>query len=764
MALKVVGKGVTRIDALSKVTGQAVFGADVYLPAMLYGKVLRSPLSHALIKKIDVSKARALPGVRAVVTGDELPYLGGEAIKDMPFLARGKVRFAGEPVAAVAAVDEETAAQAVELIEVEYEEIPGVFDLLEAAKEKAPLVHEHSASYTHIAAAKIIPGTNICNLIEFSKGDINKGFEASDYIFEDTFTTHYVHHGQIEPHTAVAKVDANGNITLWTPNDGPHRLRKDLSDALGVPVTRVQVISTYTGGGFGGKGGLKMEPVAVVTAMKTGGKPVKFVMTREEVFTASLIRHSTVIRLKTGVKTDGTLVARDVEVYWDTGAYSEKGPTVCAQSSDAAAGPYVIPHVHIKGLCVYTNKIPAGAYRGYGSPQVTWAYESQMDIIAKKLGIDPVVIRLKNALDEGDQTPAGQIVHGIGLKECITKAAVEIKWHEPSRSSNGRKRAKGIACTYKNTKTPSASAAIITLNMDGTVNISSSACEIGQGAFTILTQIAAEVLGVPMEKISITMPDTNTTPYDSSTTSSRTTYHMGNAVIGAANDVIRQLKALAVALWGEAPDRVAHSEGKIYSLDDPAKTLKYQDLIGKVFGAGGCVIGRSLFYPQIPKSTVKSSANELWGGPSIFWMYGAQAVEVEIDEETGHLEVIKAAAAHDVGKAINPVTCCQQIEGGFVHGMGIALFEDIIFNEGVIMNANFHDYKIPTAMDVPGELVPLIVEAADPGGPFGAKGIGEPVLNPAAAAIANAVASAVGIRIKNSHLRIEDILSALYNS
>ncbi|HHX77097.1 MAG TPA: molybdopterin-dependent oxidoreductase, partial [Firmicutes bacterium] len=653
---------------------------------------------------------------------------------------------------------------AIELIEVEYEEIPAVFDLLEAVKEKAPLVHVDSASYAHIAAAKIIPGTNICNLVELSKGDINKGFAASDYIFEDTFTTHYVQHGQIEPHAAVAKVDASGNITLWTPNDGPHRLHKDLADALGVPATHIRIISTYTGGGFGGKGGLKMEPVAVVTAMKTGGRPVKFVMTREEVFTASLIRHSTVIRLKTGVKADGTLVARDVEVYWDTGAYAEKGPTVCAQSSDAAAGPYVIPHVHIKGLCVYTNKVPAGAYRGYGSPQVTWAYESQMDIIAEKLGIDPVAIRLKNALDEGDQTPAGQIVRGIGLKECITRAAEEIKWHEPpSPGSNGRKRAKGIACTYKNTKTPSASAAIITLNMDGTANISSSACEIGQGAFTILTQIAAEVLGIPMEKISITMPDTGTTPYDSSTTSSRTTYHMGNAVIGAANDVIEQLKAMAAALWGEAPHRIACGEEQVYSLDDPARTLKYQELIKKVYGAGGSVIGRSLFYPEIPKSTVKQSANELWGGPSIFWMYGAHAVEVEIDEETGQLEVIKAVAAHDVGKAINPVNCCQQIEGGFVHGMGIALFEEIMFNEGAIMNANFHDYKIPTAMDAPREFLPIIVEAADPGGPFGAKGIGEPVLNPTAAAIANAVCRATGIRIKHSHLKMEDILSALQN-
>src|SRR3990170_1466523 len=364
-----VGKPVTRVDALEKVSGAAVFGPDVKLVGMLYGKALRSPHAHARIVSINLDAVRKLPGVRAVVTGADMPgVLGGEAVKDMPFLAQGKVRYMGEPVAAVAAEDEATALKAIGLIEVVYDQLPVAADAMAA---------------------------------------LEKGARESDEVFEDEFSSQTVHHAPLEPHSAVAQVDVNGRIVVWGPNDSPHRLRKDLADALRMRLDKVRVVSTYVGGGFGGKGGLKAEPIAVALALKANHRPVKVVFTREEVFQATLVRHAAVVRIKTGVKRDGMLMAREVKIVWDTGAYAEKGPTVCSQATAAAAGPYRVPHVHLIGQCVYTNKAVAGAYRGYGTPQLAWAYESQMDIIAKKLGIDPLELRLRNILREGDVNPVG---------------------------------------------------------------------------------------------------------------------------------------------------------------------------------------------------------------------------------------------------------------------------------------------------------------------------------------------------------------------
>ena len=489
-----VGQRVPRVDAIEKVTGQAMYGDDLAFQNVLYAKAVRSPHAHARILNIDAGKAQKLFGVKAIAIGKDLPVLGGEALKDYPFLAVDKVRYVGDPVVAVAAIDERIAEEAVDLIKVEYEELPPVLDPLKAMESGAPLVHENLHLYKHIPVIKPVEHTNICHHVQFIKGDVKQGFDESDLVFEDTFTTQMIQHGAIEPHMAVAQVDPSGRVTVWVTNDGPHRLRNDLASALGIPLSKVRVISPpYMGGGFGGKGGLKMETICIALALKTNGRPVKMVLTREEVFTASLVRHPSVVRVKTGVKKDGTMVAREVNIVYDTGAYAEKGPTVCEQASTGAVGPYRIPHVKVDGYCVYTNKTIAGAYRGYGIPQVNWAYESQMDIIAERLGIDPVEIRMKNAVEEGDTSPTGQqVLHSVGVKECIQKVAQTIAWDDkPDKKFRG----KGIACGYKNTKTPSGSSAIVKISQDGSVEVLSSTVEIGQGSKTILSQVAAETLG-----------------------------------------------------------------------------------------------------------------------------------------------------------------------------------------------------------------------------------------------------------------------------
>jgi carbon-monoxide dehydrogenase large subunit len=750
MVQPIVGEPVARLDAVEKVTGTAKYIADLRLPGMLHARVLRSPYPHARIVSIDVSAAERLPGVMAVVTGEELDFLGGEAVKDMPFLARGKVRFVGEPVAAVAAVSEEVADEAIRLIRVEYEELPAVFDPVEAAGDGAPIIHEDMASYQRIGVVQPIPGTNIISYSEERQGDVERGFADSDYVFTDTFRIHTVQHVAIEPHGSIALWSSDGRLTVWTSNDGPHRLRKDLADAMRMPMTRIRVIVPYLGGGFGSKGGLKAEPVAIALARKVPGRPVRVVYSREEVFTSSLVRHAAVITVKTGVKADGTLVAREVVGYWDTGAYAEKGPTVVKQAMAAAAGPYRIPHIRLVGYCVYTNKPIAGAYRGYGSPQVTWAYESQMDMIARRLEMDPLEFRLKNIVREGDRLPTGQPAHSVGVEECLRRVAAELKWGEKTAPGRG----KGIACTCKNTKTPSGSAAYVTLNQDGTVNVITSAVEIGQGASTIMAQIAAHELGIPLQKVSVSAPDTDSTPYDASTTSSRTTFHVGNAVRAAAQDVKEQLVAMAAVLLKVRPEDLEVCDGKVRVRDAPDRALSYQDVLKQCFGAGGSVLGRGFYYPPAQEGS------GMWSAPSVFWMYGAQGVEVEVDRDTGQVRVLKLVAAHDVGRAINPATCSGQIEGGAVHGVGVSLFEELVVRDGRVMNPNLHDYKVPTAMDVP-ELVPIIVEAPHEHGPYGAKGVGEPVISPTAPAIANAVEDAVGVRIQELPLTPERVLRAL---
>lgn len=756
---KIIGKSIRRVDVPLKVTGKAYYVDDLKFPGMLFGKALRSNIPHALIKKIDVSEVYGIPEVKAVVTGNEFPYRHGLLIRDEPFLAQDKVRYIGEAVAAVAATTEEAAQRAVELIRVTYEPLPPIFDPLQAIQPGASLIHEELSSYPHSEICQPNPNSNICSHFKLRKGDVEKAFKEADYLFENTYVTSFNQHCALEPHAAITVFDQSGKITVWTGNDGPHRCLREIALSMSMPYSNVRIISAFQGGGFGSKGGLRAEAIAIALASKVKNRPVKVAYTREEVFTSTLLRHPVSIRSKVGVMKDGKIVAREIELFWNTGAYGEKGPWVCRNASMSASGPYNIPNVRIDGYCIYTNNPIAGPMRGFGVPQVAFAYESQMDEIANRLNIDPLELRLKNALEKNDETAWGERIVSIGLKECLRKAAIGIKWGEPSKENN---RGKGIACMQKFTTTlQGVTSAIVKYNHDGSLEILTSSMEIGQGVMTVLSQFASEELSVPIEKIRVSSADTDYTPFDASTTGSRSTYHMGNAVILACRDIKKQAVSMVSEFLNLPKKELKFKDGKVISTK--GYEISVIELINRYYdgakGGGGDLVGRATFYTKT--GTGLDAETGRGKRPAAFWMYGAQAVEVEVDPETGKIKILKFCTAHDVGKIINPLNCEQQMEGALAMGIGFALFEKVDIEEGQIMNPSLESYKIPTALDLPQDVRIFFVEEPHPEGPYGAKGLAEPATAPTAAAIANAIFDATGIRIREVPLTAEKIQVAL---
>ncbi len=747
-----VGTSPPRPDARSKVTGQALYIEDMQQRGMLYGKVLRSKYPHARIIRIDTSKAEQFPGVIGVVTGADLPFLHGESLKDDRFLARDKVRYRGEGVAAVAAVDEETAERALELIDVQYEELTAVFDPEEAAKPGAPLIHEELETYKCAPGINPIPSTNICNHFAVVKGDVVKGFAESDFIVEDSFTTGMQQHSCIETHGAICLVDDENKITLWANNDSPYRTRKEIADAMKIPQVNVRVICASTiGGNFGGKGGVKAEACALALAWKIRNKAIRVIFTREEEFSSTIVRHPSAVHIRSGVKKDGTIIAREVRLYFATGAYAEKGPTITRFGGVSAAGPYNIANVKIDSYCVYTNRQMSGAMRGYGGPQASWAYESHMDNIAGKLSLDPLKLRLMHVYRDGDRHVAsGQEISSEGLKECLEIVAKKMDWEKPLGKNQGR----GIACMERAVKTPFGSAAFVKVNEDGTVDVLSSTTEVGQGSETVLCQIVAEELGVPLEWVRRPTPDTAYTPYDTSTTSSRSTFHMGNAVTRAAADAKAQLLDLAAPLLNAMTDDLVIRGGTVHVKSQPDKSLPVATVMSKHYGHTATVLGRGFYFPKL------DAQEEYFSTHMIFWLLGAHGVEVEVNRETGEVKILKVYAAHDTGKAIHPSNCVGQIEGGVSMGLGYALYEEFMFRGAELMNPSFLNYKIPTALDMP-KIESILVECAHREGPFGAKGMGETTNVPLPAAIANALYHAVGVRIRELPITPDKILEAL---
>jgi len=763
-----IGKPKKRIDALDKVTGNAKYCDDIKLPGMLHGKIKRSAFAHAKILDIDTSRAEMLPGVIAVVTGKEFfanfnNSVLGSPVADQPFLAVEKVRYEGEPVAAIAAVSQEIAEDALDLISVEYEELPAVLNLKDALKNEAPLVHESFDNYRYSSGYKSVENTNICHYIEIKNGNIDEGFKEADFIFEDTFTHHNTHHVPMECRIAIAQFNPDGSITVWASDQSPYGARNLIAGALKISESKVRVITPpYIGGGFGGKLRLSGLMPTIALAWKTNYRPVKIALTREEEFISTTTRHSSSITLKTGVKKDGTIVARHAKVNFDTGAYADRGPTVLGKAAYGCVGPYKIPHVKVEASCVYTNKVPSGAYRGYGNPQVCWAYESQMDIIAKKLGIDPLEIRLKNIVDEGYITPTEkQEAHAVGLGECLIKSMENISQKRKEISKGNIKEGNGIACGYKISRTPSGCSAFVKLNSDVGADILVSSIEMGQGVNTIFAQIVAEELTIPFDNIKVLPADTDITPFFPASTSSRTTFFLGNAVKQAAQDIKEQLFKLAKDILKVDKEDLILKQGLFFVKSNPIKKIKIVDIMKKTYPGGISMLGRGTYYHY--KLQDLPSHVKLKIPPTYVWMYGAQGIKVEVDTETGRIKILKVSAATDVGKAINPVTCEGQIEGGVLHAIGNAMYEEIIFNEqGKILNPSLLDYKIPSALDMP-EINSILVEDPHREGPYGAKGIGEIVVVPTAAAIANAIYDAVGVRLKDLPITPDKLLKALKN-
>jgi CO/xanthine dehydrogenase Mo-binding subunit len=768
MELADIGKTFRRLDYETKVTGTAQYLADMSVPGMCHGKILRSPYPHARIKRINGSKAQKVSGVVAVLTRDDIlhdigiePYYG-PVFKDQTIVATEKVRHVGDPVAAVAALTIDAAEQALRLIEVDYEELPAVLNIEDAIKQNATLVHETvripESGFADLAELKPVEGTNVCTHFKLNRGDIDKGLAEADHIFEDTFTLPATQHCFLETHACIASVEAGGRITVWATTQNPFVVRTQLANIFKMPVSKVRVIVPYLGGGYGGKVYPKVEPITVALAKKAG-RPVRIVLSREEVF-YTITKHAAVIRMKTGVKKDGTLVARECEIHLDTGAYAEIGPRVAKKSGYTAAGPYRIPHLKIDSYSVYTNKPPAGAFRGFGVSQSAWAVESQMDIIAAALKMDPLELRKKNGYDEGDKFVTEETLRAVGLKECLDEVAKSIGWDgEKFKGSSVQgskgdsvRRGKGLACMIKATITPSISSAVVKLNEDASLSIYAGTVEMGQGSETVLAQIAGKELGIPLQKIQVLGVDTDVVPYDLTTSSSRSTFHMGKAVQLAAQDIVRQLKQIVVREYGVPEDNVSLADGRIRL---PEAQLDYAEVMFKRFGMqGGTLVGEG----QV-KTSVKNEFGEK--STSAFWFLAAGAAEVEVDVDTGKFKLVKYATAVDVGKALNPLGCRQQLAGAAITGIGQAMFEEIAYDNGQLINPNLVDYVLPSLGDMPSTIDPICVEVPDRNGPFGAKGIGESALIPVAPAIANAIYDAVGVRIKDLPIKAEKIYLGL---
>ncbi len=763
----VIGKSTIRKDALEKVTGGAIYGADIFMPRMLFAAMKRSPHTHARILCVDISEALKVPGVKVILTGKDNVGLFGQFLLDQPVIAFDRVRYEGEPVAAVSAENMDAAMEAVNLIKVEYELLTPVVDSFQAIAPDAPLLHEKWSDYKMAHAANPKDGTNICDHFRLRHGDIETGFAESDVIVENMYEGKMVQHAAIETHAATVLYDDRG-LTIWSPTQSPFMTREQLGKLFNLSLNNVRFICTQIGGAFGCKYELKLEPILAMLAMKTPGCPVKAVHTRHEEFLTGGCRGPWQIKVKTGAKKDGTLVAQQITIYWDTGAFATTGPRISYNACYASMSPYRIPHIAIDGYTLVTNKAFAAPYRGFGVPEVVWGYENQMDLIAEQLNMDKVEFRMKNALVDGDISGSGEKLKSVGVLDCIKEAARLAEWDkdfQPGLTSEGKLRGRGIAAFCKLTGTPSSSSVTIRINDDGTATVQLSGLEMGQGATTAIPMIVAEGLGLSVDKVMTVPVDTYYSPYDKTTTSSRLTFHSGNAALDAVDKLKDQIRELASIAWKMNLDQVQIVNGVIVgkNLDGSEKKLAVNDLAKsgimkeqKPLIAEGRYATSDIFDPP-DKDTHQSKR------PTVMWFWGAQAAEVEVDPGTGRIEVKKFIAAHDIGKAINPIGVMQQIEGGYAMGLGHAILEEMIFDErGNLLNGNMVDFKLTTMTDSKVDLKVALVEShPHPEGPYGAKGIGEPSMCGVESAIAFAVSNAVGVRFQSLPIKADDVLLAL---
>ena len=736
----VVGSSVQRIDGLDKLLGTATFTADLTLPGLLHARLLLSAHAHARILRIDTSAAEQLPGVYAVLSARNTPpYRFGSEFPDQELFARHKVLHRGEVLAAVAAQDTAIAEEATRRITVEYEPLPAVVDVLAAVQPGAPILHEDLAHYPGVNPAHV--SGNICYRSSVAWGNVEEGFAQADRIYEHTFRTSTVHQGYLEPMASVAQVEPGGKVTVWTSTQSTYTVRSRIAQLFDLPYNQVRVIVPHVGGGFGGKLQTVLEPYCVLLARATR-RPVKLVLSREEEFFLAKPRSASAITLKTGVTSDGRLTARQATLYFDTGFSCH--PRSVQIGPQVIRGPYNIPHVRFDGLCVYTNKMGCGSFRGPGGIQAHFASESQIDMICSDLGIDPVELRRRNGVQMGHISSAGVPLRQVGMQAALEAAAQHAGWSLPKAHG---KRGRGVACAEWRLGGGRGSGAWVKLNEDGTVMVSAGVTEIGSGSSTALVQMAAEVLGVRPERVTLVSGDTETTPYDTLTAASRVTVAMGNAVTRAATDVREQLFHLAADRLEAHPDDMTLEDSRVFVKGSPERGFSLGDLAVYAQTLGpGPVLGRGAFSSRMPQS---------------LHCYGTQIVEVEVDEDTGEVNIVRIVAAHDVGRAINPQGVEGQIQGGVTQALGHTLMEQITYDaDGTPAMQGFLDYKIPSAMDLPN-VEAVIVEVPDDEGPFGARGIGEPPILALAPAVANAIYDAVGVRITSLPITAEKVREAL---
>lgn len=751
---QLVGKSVARIEALAKVTAATQYGVDLAFPGMLYARVLRSPYAHARVVRVDSTALGGMSGVRAVVTRDDVPGVpynsvySGLSEKYVKHLVEDQqvlnevVRYVGEPVAALAADDPLTAERALERIVVEYEPLPEVLDPEVALGRGAPQLHPHS------------PDNIVGRPIVFRIGDLERGFAQADVILEDRFSTPRHQGAPMEPHVCVASWDPMGKLTLWTSTQIPFRVRFVLAKVLGMSEGNIRIIMPQIGGGFGAKQEVGIEPLCALLARKAG-RPVKLELSRTEEFSTTTTRHASIMDLKMGAKKDGTLVAMDGRLILDTGAYVAHGLGVATLASISFTSIYRCPNLRYEARVVYTNHPIAGALRGFGQFQVLFPIESQMDMLAEKLGMDPLEIRLKNHILVGEIDPRTRyVIESCGLPECIEEGSRRISWQEKRHvPKEGKlKRGVGMACIMDVSGAkpflPEQSAAMIKLNEDSSVTLLTGVADSGQGIRTALAQIVAEELGIGVEQVHVTAGDTEITPFDLGNYASRTTYVAGMAVRKAALEVKRQLLEVAAEMLEARADDLEWEAGRVYPKGSPqsarsvAQVARYAQHTKAI-----SIIGAATHQPP-------------HNAPG----FEAHFTEVEVDTETGRVKVLKVVAANDIGKAINPQDCEGQIEGGVLQGIGFALGEELTFDEsGRPINPRFSEYQVPGPDGLP-EIEPIIVESNEPSGPYGAKGIGDIVVTAMAPAIANAIYNATGARIRSLPFSPEKVLAALKDS
>jgi CO/xanthine dehydrogenase Mo-binding subunit len=753
-------------DPYASVTGRLEFANTIERPGMLHARVLRSPLPHARIRAVDVGRALKVAGVHAILTGDDLRRLSGvrshfgPIVHDQPVVAIDKVRYVGEPVAAVAADDVDVADQAVDLIAVDYEELPSVFDAEAALDPAAPRLHEEPRSVAPVSDVVVDPhgGSNACSHFRLRKGDVERGLLESDLVVEDTFTSPPVQHVPLETHGCVAEA-VQGRLTVWTGSQIPFGLRRQLAEIFGLPLAAVRVIVPTLGGGYGGKGHPTIEPLVTVLSY-LAGRPVCLQLRREEEF-VTCTKHGASIRLVTGVKRDGTIVARKARCLLNTGAFADVGPRVARNAGYGVAGPYRIPNVWVDSYAVYTNLPSAGAFRGFGVTEAAWAYESQIDMIADRLGIDPLEIRRKNLLVEGDELATGQPMHDCHFRELIEDVTTAIGWdggrggrpatHPSAGGASGRRvRGKGLACAVKGTVTPSTSSALVKLDQDGSLTVLTGSVEMGQGLRRTLALLAGGELGIPADRVTVPHVDTDTSPYDQQTSSSRSTYAMGHAVRQAARLIREEVLKEAGEQLEVHPEDLELVDGMVRPVGAAVRARP----IGQIVRGSG----RGNFLAQGGYQSHGGLDPETGRGvASVHWHQAAGAAEVEVDLDTGRVTVLRLLSSVFAGRVVNRVGAELQSEGNLAFGLGQALFEQLVFDSGQLQNGNLGDYMVASILDMPSHAAVSFLE--DPGGAI--HGVGESALPTVMPAIANAVSRATGVRVRDLPITPERLVLGL---